>query len=119
MQGSISFLFGKETASRMRALDEALRAVENRHQAYFDSQPSGYASVGEARTATLAEFVQPHWRGSEPTLEFSPGLPPIIVAECLACVAELPTLAKAPLSSQRILARLRAFVVPAASPLQT
>ena len=117
MQGSISFLFGKETASRMRALDEALRAVENRHQAYFDSQPSGYAS--EARTATLAEFVQPHWRGSEPTLEISPGLPPIIVAECLACVAELPTLAKAPLSSRRILAKLRAFVVPAASPLQT
>jgi hypothetical protein len=103
----------------MRALDEALRAVESRHQAYFDSQQSKYAAAGEARTSTLAEFVQPHWRGNEPTLEIAPDLPPAIVAECLACVAALPTLTKAPLSSRRILAKLRAFVVPAASASQT
>jgi hypothetical protein len=113
MQGSLSFLFGKETASRMQALDEALRVVESKYQAYFDSQPSKYASAGETRKATLAEFVQPHWRGNEPTLEIAPGLPPAIAAECLTCVAELPALTKAPLTNRRILAKLRAFVVPA------
>lgn len=113
MQGSLSFLFGKEAASRMQALDEALQAVESRHQDYFASQKSKYAADGEDRTATLADFVQSHWRAHEPTLDIAPGLPPGIVAECLACVAQLPTFVATPTSSRRILAKLRALVIPA------
>lgn len=112
MQKSLSFLFGKEVASRMQALDEALRVVESRHQDYFASQRSRCAAEGEESAATLAEFVQPRWRAHEPTLEIDPALPRAIAAECLACVAQLPAFAPAPTSGQRVLARLRAFMRP-------
>lgn len=112
MQKSLSFLFGKEVASRMQALDEALQVVESKHQDYFASQRSKYAAEGEVRAATLSEFVQPRWRAHEPTLEIDPALPLAIAAECLACVAQLPTFTPAPKSSRRVLARLRALMRP-------
>jgi hypothetical protein len=112
MQKSLSFLFGKEVASRMKALDEALQVVESRHQDYFVSQRSKYAEEGETRPAKLSEFVQPRWRAHEPTLEIDPALPPAIAAECIACVAQLPAFVPAPTSSRRVLARLRALVRP-------
>jgi len=110
MQKSLSFLFGKEVASRMHALEEALKAVENRHQDYFMSQKSRHAADGEDKAATLAEFVQPRWRAHEPTLEIDPALPPAIATECLACVAQLPAFAPEPTSGRRVLAKLRALV---------
>lgn len=55
-----SRLVGKGTASCVRTLDEVLQVVENRHQARFDNQQSRYVSVGEAKKATMAEFMQPH-----------------------------------------------------------
>lgn len=113
MQKSLSFLFGKKVASRMHALDEALQAVERKYQAYFVSQKSKYATEGEERAANLAEFVQPHWRGHEPTLEIDPALPLAIATECLACVAQLPAFVPAPTPGRQVLAKLRAFVRPA------
>ncbi|RZJ95499.1 MAG: hypothetical protein EOO60_00135 [Hymenobacter sp.] len=113
MQKSLSFLFGKEVASRMQALEEALQVVERKHQHYFASRLSRYAAEGETRAATLAEFVQPRWRGPEPTLEIDSGLPLAIAAECLACVAQLPDFAPVPTPGRRVLAKLRALVRPA------
>jgi hypothetical protein len=112
MQKSLSFLFGKEVASRMQALDEALQVVESKHQDYFASQTSKYAGDGEPRAARLSDFVQPHWRAHEPTLEIDATLPSVIAADCLACVAQLPAFAPAPTSGRRVLARLRALVRP-------
>jgi hypothetical protein len=112
MQKSLSFLFGKEIASRMKALDEALQAVESRHPDYFASQRSKYAVEGEFRAATLSEFVQPRWQAHEPTLEIDSALPSAIATECLACIAELPAFAPALRPGQRVLARLRALVLP-------
>jgi hypothetical protein len=112
MQKSLSFLFGKEVASRMHALDEALKAVESKHQGYFMSQKSRHIADGEDKAATLAEFVQPRWRAHEPTLEIDPALPPDIAAECLACLDQLPAFTAAPTSGRRVLAKLRALVLP-------
>ena len=111
MQKSLSFLLGKEIASRMHALNEALLKVENKHQSYFASQRSKHVLDGEeARSAVLAEFVQPHWQGHEPTLAIDPALPAAIAADCLACVAQLPTFKPVPTTSRRVLAKLRALV---------
>lgn len=112
MQKSLSFLFGKEIASRMQALDEALQAVESRHPDYFASQRSKYAAEGEFRAATLSEFVQPRWQAHEPILEIDSALPLAIATECLACVAELPAFSPALPPGRRVLAKLRAFVLP-------
>lgn len=113
MQQSLRFLFGKKIANRMQALDEALQAVENKHKSYFASQKSRYAAEGQDKAASLMEFVQPRWRGHEPTLEIDPALPPAIAAECLACVAQLPVATAGPTPGQRALAKLRALVRPA------
>jgi hypothetical protein len=112
MQKSLSFLFGKEIASRMQALDEALQAVESRHQSYFASQKSKYAAEGEVRAATLSEFVQSHWQAHEPTLEIDAALPAAIAAECLACVAQLPAFIPALPPGRRVLAKIRALMSP-------
>jgi hypothetical protein len=112
MQKSLSFLFGKAVANRMQALDEALRTVESKHQEYFANLKSKYAADGEVRNATLSEFVQPRWRAHEPTLEIDPTLPPAIAADCLACIAQLPAVVSAPTSGGRVLAKLRALVLP-------
>jgi len=112
MKKSLSFLFGKEIASRMHALDEALKMVENRNQDYFMSQKSRHVADGEHKAATLAEFVQPRWRAHEPTLEIDPTLPSAIAAECLACLDQLPAFTPAPTSGRRVLAKLRALVLP-------
>ena len=111
MQKSLSFLFGKEIASRMHALDEALQVVESRHQDYFKSQKSRYVADGKDKPATLAEFVQPRWRAHEPTLEIDPALPPAIAAECRACLAQLPPLTSTPTPGRGVLAKLRALVL--------
>ena len=110
MQKSLSFLFGKEVANRMHALNKALQVVESKHQTYFASQKSRHAIEGEERAATLAEFVQPHWRVHEPTLEIDPALPLTIATECLACVTQLPAFVPAPTPGRQVLAKLRALV---------
>lgn len=114
MQKSLSFLFGKEIASRMQALDEALQAVESRHPEYFAGQRSKYAAEGEFKAATLSEFVQPRWQAHEPTLEIDSALPSAIATECLACVTDLPTFTPSLRPGQRVLAKLRALMLPTA-----
>jgi hypothetical protein len=96
----------------MQALDEALQMVENKHKSYFASQKSRYAAEGQDKPASLMEFVQPRWRGYEPTLEIDPALPSAIAADCLACVAQLPAATAEPTPGQRALAKLRSFVRP-------
>ncbi|MFD1874577.1 hypothetical protein [Hymenobacter bucti] len=80
-----AFLYGKVVARKMRAIENALKALEHKHQDYFASQKSRYAAEGEARIATLAEFVQPQWVNMQPMLWVDPALPATIAAECTAC----------------------------------
>lgn len=79
-----AFLYGKVVARKMRAIENTLRALAERHQDYFASQQSKYAVEGEHRPATIIEFVQPRWISMQPTLWVDPALPPDIAAECTA-----------------------------------
>ena len=79
-----AFLHGKAVARKMRAIENTLRALAERHQDYFASQQSKYALDGEHRPATITEFVQPQWVNLQPTLWVDPALPPDIAAECTA-----------------------------------
>lgn len=79
-----AFLYGKSVARKMRAIENTLRALAERHQGYFASQQSKYAVEGEHRPATIAEFVQPQWINLQPTLWVDPTLPADIAAECTA-----------------------------------
>ncbi|RZJ95500.1 MAG: hypothetical protein EOO60_00140 [Hymenobacter sp.] len=78
------FLYGKVVARQMRAIENTLRALAERHQDYFASQQSKYAVAGEQRPATIAEFVQPQWVNLQPMLWIDPALPADIAAECTA-----------------------------------
>lgn len=79
-----AFLYGKVVARKMKAIENALLALAERHQAYFASQQSKYAVAGEHRPATITEFVQPRWVNMQPTLWVDPALPADIAAECAA-----------------------------------
>lgn len=80
-----AFLYGKEVARKMRAIENAFKVLEDKHQDYFAGQKSKYAAEGEAKIATLADFVQPQWVNLEPRLWVDPALPTTIAAECTAC----------------------------------
>jgi hypothetical protein len=86
MEKTHIFLFGKETAYKMLALETGLQEIETRHQLYFASIPSKFTIGGEESSVTLAEFVQPRWQGSIPSLFIAPDLPADIAAECIDCV---------------------------------
>ena len=79
-----AFLYGKAVARKMRAIENSLLALAEKHQDYFTSQQSKYAVAGEPRPATITEFVQPQWVNMQPTLWIDPTLPPHIAAECTA-----------------------------------
>lgn len=112
MHSTLVFLFGKEIARKMQALDEGLQAIENKHQAYFTSNRSRYALDGEDRAATLLEFVQPRWIAGQPTLEIDSTLPPAIAAECWQCLHQVAALSLLPTATQRFTANLQAFFAP-------
>lgn len=80
-----AFLYGKAVARKMRAIDNTLKALAEKHQEYFASQRSKYAAEGEHRPATIAEFVEPRWINLQPTLWIDPALPAHIAAECTTC----------------------------------
>jgi hypothetical protein len=80
-----AFLYGKAVARKMRAIDNALKVLEVKHQDYFTSLRSKYATEGEGKAATLADFVRPQWVNLQPTLWVDPALPATIAAECTAC----------------------------------
>jgi len=80
-----AFLYGKTVARKMRAIDNALKVLADKHQDYFAGQRSRYAADGEQKAATLSEFVQPQWVNFQPTLWVDPALPAAIAAECVAC----------------------------------
>ena len=68
----------------MRAIENTLKALAEKHQDYFASQQSKYAAAGEHCTTTITEFVEPRWVNKQPTLWIDPALPPNIAAECTA-----------------------------------
>jgi hypothetical protein len=86
MEKTRIFLFGKETAHKMLALETGLQEIEARHQLYFASIPSKLMMGSKESTASLAEFVQPYWQGNIPSLFIAPDLPAAIAAECVECV---------------------------------
>jgi len=79
-----AFLYGKVVARKMRAIENTLQVLAEKHQDYFASQRSRYAAEGEHRPATLGEYVQPQWVNLQPTLWVDPALPADIAAECTA-----------------------------------
>jgi hypothetical protein len=80
-----AFLYGKAVARKMRAIENTLNALAEKHQDYFANQKSKYVVEGEQRPATITEFVQPRWVNLQPTLWVDPALPAHIAAECTAC----------------------------------
>jgi hypothetical protein len=91
MKDMYAFLYGKVVAKKMRALEEGLQEIAQKHQSYFGTIRSIYALDGEEKPATLAEFVRPRWINLQPTLWIAPTLPPDIAAECLACLERIRT----------------------------
>jgi hypothetical protein len=79
-----AFLYGKVIAQKMRAIENTLKVLAEKHQDYFASQQSKYAAAGEHRSATITEFVEPRWINMQPTLWVDPALPADIAAECTA-----------------------------------
>lgn len=80
-----AFLYGKAIARKMRAIELALKVLEEKHRDYFAGQKSKYAAEGETKPATLSEFVQPQWVNLQPSLWVDPALPLSIAAECVTC----------------------------------
>ncbi|WP_198992874.1 hypothetical protein [Hymenobacter sp. BT559] len=68
----------------MKAIENSMQVLAEKHQDYFASQRSRYAAEGEHRSATLAEYVQPQWVNLQPVLWVDPALPADIAAECTA-----------------------------------
>jgi len=90
MDPTLVFLFGKEVAYKMGLLEQALQAIQHQHRAYFATIASRFASAnGQARPASLTEFVQVQWQAGQPMLLLDPALPAFIAADCQACVQQI------------------------------
>jgi hypothetical protein len=118
MKATLTFLFGKETAHRMHLLEAMLQTVQHNHQAYFATTRSKLITGDNTQPATLAEFVQPRWQASVPTLDIDATLPPEIAAECLACLHHVATLPPSPTASRKFRTKLGALFTSSRPTLQ-
>ena len=89
MKDMYAFLYGKVVANKMRALEDGLQKIAEKHQDHFVAIRSIYSAEGEHKPATLAEFVRPRWINLQPTLWIAPTLHPDIAAECQACLERI------------------------------
>jgi hypothetical protein len=82
---SLYLRYGKVVARKIRAIENILNALAEKHQEFFATQRSKYAAEGEHRSATITEFVEPRWINLQPTLWVDPALPAHIAAEFTTC----------------------------------